>query len=37
LEYSYKMTWPPPPPSLAGAYAALMTPGLTRVSHSEDG
>jgi hypothetical protein len=34
LEHSYNMTWPPPPPSLAAAYAALMTPGA---SHSEDG
>jgi hypothetical protein len=33
LELSYKMAWPPPPPSLAAAYAALMT----RAGHSEDG
>ncbi len=36
LEHSYKMAWPPPPPSLAAAYAALITP-RTRASRSEDG
>ncbi|HUN97793.1 MAG TPA: hypothetical protein VMU69_16370 [Bradyrhizobium sp.] len=37
LEHSYKMAWPPPPPSLAAAYAALMLPNPSRTSRSEDG
>lgn len=37
LEHSLKMAWPPPPPSLAAAYAALMTPSLPGASRSDDG
>ncbi|HUN94801.1 MAG TPA: hypothetical protein VMU69_01000 [Bradyrhizobium sp.] len=37
LEHSYKMAWPPPPPSLAAAYAALMIPSPSRTNRSEDG
>lgn len=36
LEHSFKMAWPPPPPSLAAAYAALMTPSLPQTSRPED-
>lgn len=36
LQHSYKMAWPPPPPSLAAAYAALITHSPIRASRSED-
>lgn len=36
LQHSYKMAWPPPPPSLAAAYAALITHGPIRASRSGD-